>query len=89
MRYNAKLGVVSLFENEKAGHASAPDHRGYFIAHRDIKAGEKVEFALWAGRPNSPRSFGGRLTDFQKDAASTRPDPVDLFGNPLPARDRR
>lgn len=89
MRYKAKLGDVSLFENEKAGHDSAPDHRGYFIAHRDIKAGEKVEFALWAGRPNSQRSFGGRLTDFQKDAASTRPDPVDLFGNPLPARDRR
>jgi hypothetical protein len=26
MRYKAKLGDVSLFENEKAGHASAPDH---------------------------------------------------------------
>lgn len=46
MRYKAKLGDVSLFENEKAGHASAPDHRGYFVAHRDIKVGWKIEFAL-------------------------------------------
>jgi hypothetical protein len=46
MRYKAKLGDVSLFENENAGNASAPDHRGYFVAHRDIKVGWKIEFAL-------------------------------------------
>ncbi|MCQ1764706.1 hypothetical protein NOJ28_04105 [Neorhizobium galegae] len=73
-----------MFENEKAGHKSAPDHRGYFIAHRDIKAGEKIELALWAGRPDSPRSFGGRLSDAQKNAGSAEPEPVHLFGNPLP-----
>jgi len=84
MRYEAKPGDVSLFENEKAGHERAPDHRGYFIAHRDIKAGEKIEMVLWAGRPNSSRSFGGRLSDDQKAIASAVPDPVDLFGNPLP-----
>jgi hypothetical protein len=84
MRYESKPGDVSLFENEKVGHERAPDHRGYFIAHRDIKAGEKVEMVLWAGKPNSPRSFGGRLSDPQKNGASAVPDPVDLFGNPLP-----
>ena len=83
MRYKAKPGDVSLFENEKAGHQSAPDHRGYFIAHRDIKAGEKVEFVLWSGRPNSPRSFGGRVSDPGYAEKVKPPVPVDLFGNPL------
>lgn len=82
MAYTAKPGDVCLFENEKAGHETAPDHRGYFIADRDIKAGEKVEFALWAGRPNSLRSFGGRLAA-QKSAASPKSEPVDLFGHPI------
>ena len=82
MAYNAKPGDVCLFENEKAGHETAPDHRGYFIADRDIKAGEKVEFALWAGRSNSLRSFGGRLSA-NKSSVSPEPEPVDLFGNPL------
>lgn len=80
MAYKPKPGEVCLFENEKAGHDTAPDHRGYFIADRDIKAGEKVEFALWAGRANSPRSFGGRLT---AQKSSPEPAPIDLFGNPI------
>lgn len=81
MRYKAKPGDVSLFENEKAGHEGAPDHRGYFIAHRDIKAGEKVELVLWSGRPN--RSFGGRLSDGSNDKRISSLVPVDLFGKPL------
>lgn len=84
MRYKAKLGEVSIFENEKAGHQRAPDHRGYFIAHRDIKAGEKVELVLWSGRPNSSRSFQGRLSDQNRGETIKPSAPVDLFGNPLP-----
>lgn len=83
MRYKDKLGDVSLFENEKAGHEGAPDHRGYFIAHRDIKAGEKVELVLWSGRPNSARSFGGRLSDVGIDKRGEATATVDLFGNPV------
>lgn len=48
MPYDPKPGEVSLFETEKMGRESAPDHQGYFIAHRDIKAGEKIAIALWA-----------------------------------------
>jgi len=80
MAYKPRPGEVCLFENEKAGHDTAPDHRGYFIADRDIKAGEKVEFALWAGRADSPRSFGGRLS---AQKISPEPPPLDLFGNPV------
>jgi hypothetical protein len=83
MRFEAKPGDVCLFENEKAGHESAPDHRGYIVAHRDIKAGEKIQIALWSGRPGSARSFGGRVTDGQHSCEQDRSTPTDLFGNPL------
>lgn len=89
MGYKAKPGDISLFENEKAGNEGAPDHRGYFIAHRDIKAGEKVELVLWSGRPNSARSFGGRLSDGSNDKRISPPAPVDLFGNPLASSTKR
>ncbi|MBW6425444.1 hypothetical protein KX729_28920 [Rhizobium sp. XQZ8] len=84
MGYEAKPGEVCLFENEKMGREAAPDHQGYLIAHRDIKAGEKIAIALWCGKPNSARSFGGRVSDLKADVKST--PPTDLFGNPLSDR---
>jgi hypothetical protein len=83
MPYERKLGDISLFECEKMGRESAPDHQGYFIAHRDIKAGEKVGIALWAGKPNSARSFGGRVSDIARGHSSKAKAPTDLFGNPV------
>lgn len=79
MSFKPKPGDVSLFENEKMGREGAPDHQGYVIAHRDIKAGEKIAIALWAGKPNSPRSFGGKVSD---GADSRKKAPTDLFDNP-------
>jgi hypothetical protein len=83
MPYERKPGDVSLFETEKMGRESAPDHQGYFIAHRDIKAGEKIAIALWAGRPNSSRSFGGKVSDLTNSQPSKPRHPTDLFGNPV------
>ncbi|WP_313602738.1 hypothetical protein [Rhizobium sp.] len=83
MAYEKKPGDVSLFETEKMGRESAPDHQGYFIAHRDIKAGEKIAIALWAGRQNSARSFGGKVSDLPKPQPSQPKQPTDLFGNPV------
>jgi hypothetical protein len=82
VRYEPKPGDICVFENEKAGHESAPDHRGYFVAHRDIRAGEKVPFALWCGRTGSARSFGGKLGEATSANQEARA-PTDLFGNPL------
>jgi len=79
MPYEPKAGHISIFENEKMGRESAPDHSGYFIAHRDIKAGEKIAINLWAGRLNSLRSFSGRVSDMQLRKTDM---PLDLFGNP-------
>lgn len=79
MPYEAKPGEIALFETEKMGNERAPDYRGYVIAHRDIKVGEKLSIALWRGRSDSARSFGGAIGDFSK--AETKLSDVDLFGN--------
>jgi hypothetical protein len=84
LRYEPKPGDVCLFENEKAGHDTVPEHQGYFVAHRDIKAGEKIPIALWSGRPGSIRTFGGKITEgLPSDARKASATPTDLFGNPL------
>jgi hypothetical protein len=84
LRHEPKPGDVCLFENEKAGHERAPDHQGYFVAHRDIKAGEKIPIALWAGRVGSVRTFGGKITEGRLSESLKAPAaPTDLFGNPL------
>lgn len=80
MPYEPKPGHVSVFENEKMGRENAPDHSGYIIAHRDIKAGEKIAIHLWLGKPNSSRSFSGQVSDMQTRTADV---PLDLFGNPV------
>jgi hypothetical protein len=82
--YEPKHGEICLFANEKAGHERAPDHRGYFIAHRDIKAGEKIAIALWDGNPDSARSFRGIASDMPK--ARVADAEKDLFGRPLADR---
>ncbi|MFS2154508.1 MULTISPECIES: hypothetical protein [unclassified Rhizobium] len=82
MPFKPRSGDVCLFENEKAGHEDAPDHRGYFVAHRDIKAGEKIQFVLWSGRKGSARSFGGRI-DEPSSTIRSKAVPTDLFGNPV------
>jgi hypothetical protein len=81
--YEPKPGEICLFENEKAGHENAPDHRGYFVAHRDIKAGEKIPIALWAGKRGSARTFGGSISERQSSNADMAAVPTDLFGIPL------
>jgi len=83
MRFEPKPGDVCVFENEKAGHHSAPDYQGYIIAHRDIKAGERIQIALWSGRAGSARSFGGKITDKSPSTGQQKAIPTDLFGNPL------
>jgi len=82
MAYEPKLGEVCIFENDKLGHDRAPDHRGYIVAHRDIKAGEKLSIALWTGNRASARSFGGRIADMDADKRAPRAL-TDLFGNPI------
>ena len=47
MAYTPKPGEGALFKNEQRNADNQPNARGYVVAHRDIKAGEKLELAAW------------------------------------------
>jgi hypothetical protein len=59
-------GKVSLWKNEQheAG-SSKPWVRGKAYAHRDIKAGEEMEIALWLNDSQNERApkLTGKLSD--------------------------
>lgn len=63
-KYEPKPGEVTLFDNSKRKNDIAPCHTGYIIAHRDIKAGEKVSLSLWKGKLGSPKTYSGKISDY-------------------------
>lgn len=64
MPYEPKPGDVSAFKNDKKGNDRAPDFKGYLVAHRDIKAGEKLELALWSREGTKGGWFySGKISD--------------------------
>jgi uncharacterized protein (DUF736 family) len=64
MAYEPKPGDCSLFKNDKKGNEKAPDFKGYVMAHRDIKAGEKLELAMWSRQGTQGGYFySGKISD--------------------------
>ena len=49
-------GQVSIWGNKDATNPKAPKWRGSFYAHRDIKAGEEIDIALWRNESDNPRA---------------------------------
>lgn len=70
MSYEPKPGDGILFVNEKKTEKS-PDRTGYVIAHRDIKAGEKLNLAGWVKSGRSGQFLSLRMSDMRgrEDAA--------------------
>jgi len=53
-------GQAALWRTN-SDNPKAPVYKGNFIAHRDIKAGEKIDMAYWANQsdnPSAPRLKG-------------------------------
>ena len=70
MAYQAKPGDVSIFRNE-SNNERAPTMKGYAIPHRDIRAGEKLDLAVWKQTPkNGGDAFlSGKISDpYQSDS---------------------
>lgn len=61
--FTTKPGDVTLFKNAKINDRS-PDHSGFIIVHRDIRAGEKIGISLWNGKPGSSKTLGGSVKDY-------------------------
>lgn len=79
MAYEPKPGDGSLFKNERKTADNHPNATGYIIAHRDIKAGERLRLAAWTRDGSKGKFQSLRLSDEQRrdepqDNRQTRDD---------------
>lgn len=65
MAYEPKLGEGALFKNERKTSDKHPNATGYLIAHRDIKAGEKLNLAAWTKDGGKGKFQSLRLSDLR------------------------
>ncbi len=74
MPYENKPGDVSIFRNV-TDNERAPTMKGYAIAHRDIRAGEKLDLAVWKQTPkNGGDAFlSGKISDPYQQSDSPPP----------------
>ena len=47
MTYEPKNGTGGLWKNQNATTEKHPAAKGYILAHRDIKQGERLDLAAW------------------------------------------
>lgn len=47
MTFEPKDGTGGLWKNQNASSDNHPAAKGYIIAHRDIKQGERLDLAAW------------------------------------------
>jgi len=74
MPYENKPGDVSIFRNV-TDNDRAPTMKGYAIAHRDIRAGEKLDLAVWKQTPKNGGDafFSGKISDPYQQSDSPPP----------------
>lgn len=88
MTYDNK-GKVSLWKNPQWEKGSTkPYVRGKATAHRDIKAGEEIEIALWINSSENEKapSLTGKLSD-KREQPQRQAQPVasaDGFDDDIP-----
>jgi hypothetical protein len=58
MAYESKPGSGALFPNDKKGNEKAPDMTGNLTAHRDMKAGEEFQVAMWKTKSKAGKPYG-------------------------------
>jgi len=59
-------GTVALWPNEKYLEGGPhPRFKGHAYAHRDIKAGEQIDIAVWDGGSENPKApaLKGKVSD--------------------------
>jgi len=79
-------GQIALWK-DTGGKTGAPVMKGHFYAHRDIRAGEKIEVALWhnaSENPNAPSAKGKIQDPWQPEGQSSAPPQDDFEDSELP-----
>lgn len=70
MAYERRPGDAVAWGKKPGDHEKAPDYSGDFIAHRDIKAGEKIRLSLWS----KGTFLSGKVEDLRaKNTAQSKP----------------
>ena len=80
-------GKVSMWSNEKyvAGDTQ-PRLKGTLYAHRDYKAGEPIDIALWDNNSENPKSpaLTGKVEDKREAQAAPAPAPAAVLNDSVP-----
>lgn len=66
MAYEPRPGDGALFGNKDRTKDTQPNATGYVIAHRDIKAGEKLRLAAWTKEGRQGKFQSLKLSDDQR-----------------------
>lgn len=71
MAYEQKPGDIAVFMERSKKSDKAPDWKGSMVAHRDIRAGEKLDVAFWS---KSDTMLAGKVQD-QRQRTEQKPAP--------------
>lgn len=72
MAYENKPGSGALFPNDKKGNEKAPDMTGNLTAHRDMKAGDEFQVAMWKTKSKAGKPYGSlKASDKQGQSPSS------------------
>ena len=74
MSYEPKPGDGALFQNEHRTADKHPNATGYVIAHRNIRAGEKLRLASWTKSTDRGKFMSLKLSDERE--RKPNPDPA-------------
>lgn len=77
MAYEVKPGDGSLFKNERRASDNHPHATGYIVAHRDIRAGERVRLAAWTKEGRNGKWQSLRMSDEQRREDSAPQPPAE------------
>ncbi len=72
MAYENAPGTGALFPNDRKTSDNQPDRTGHIIAHRDIKAGEKLRLAAWVKEGKKGKFLSLRMSDAPRGDAGKR-----------------
>ena len=83
-------GKVSLWKRDADAPEKAPALKGTVYAHRDIKAGEKLDLALWRNDSTNERApmLTGKISDpFKPENTQAEPQNDGFRQPPAPDND--
>lgn len=74
--YESKPGDAVAWPKREDDNPKGPDFKGSIIAHRDVKAGEKLNLALWKKDAGRGVFLSGKVSDWSiaKPAADAPAD---------------